>query len=162
MHRGDACTSGLRANMNRAREEREEIIVALTDTGTNPGIQIPPVEGAIRNPANPNHFMVVRPAGRRARIFFGDILVADSREALRVIEIGRTAYEPRLYFPPSDLLLPLQKLDKVTHCPLKGDAEYFALDGREIGWAYRALDFAAVLDGLISFWGEDMRIVEGK
>lgn len=123
---------------------------------------VAPVEGAIRNPANPHHFMVVQPAGRRIRIFFGDRLVADSMDALRVIEIGRRAYEPRLYLPKQALTVPLVKLDKVTHCPLKGDAHYFSLEGQEIAWAYRSLDFAAVLDGLYSFWGDNMRIVEGE
>ncbi|WP_420402965.1 DUF427 domain-containing protein [Nisaea sp.] len=119
------------------------------------------IEGAIRNPANPDHFMVVQPVGRRARIYFGETLVADSRDAVRVIEIANRAYEPCLYFPRAALAVPLEKLDKVTHCPLKGDADYFALDGREIGWAYRAYDFAAALDGLHSFRGDGMRIVEG-
>ncbi|WP_193184927.1 DUF427 domain-containing protein [Nisaea sediminum] len=120
-----------------------------------------PVDGAIRNPANPDHFMVLQPVKRRVRVYFRDTLVADSRDALRVIEIGKKAYEPRLYVPPSALKVPLEKLEKATHCPLKGEADYFALDGREIGWAYRAYGFAAALDGLHSFWGDDMRIVEG-
>lgn len=123
---------------------------------------VAPVEGAIRNPANPNHFMVVQPAGRRIRIFFGDLMVADSMDAVRVIEIGRKAYEPRLYLPKEALTVPLVQLDKVTHCPLKGDAHYFSLEGQEIAWAYRSLDFAAVLDGFYSFWGDTMRIVEGE
>lgn len=120
------------------------------------------VAGAIRNPANPNHFMVVQPVGRRVRIFFGDYLVADTTEAVRVIEIAGHAYEPRLYLPEASLTAPLTRLEKVTHCPLKGDAGYFSLDGQEIAWVYRSLDFAAVLDGLYSFRGEDMRIVEGE
>lgn len=123
---------------------------------------VAPVEGAIRNPANPHHFMVVQPVGRRVRIFFGDRLVADSMDAVRVIEIGRRAYEPRLYLPQEALTVPLAQLDKVTHCPLKGDADYFSLEGQEIAWAYRSLDFAAVLNGLYSFWGDNMRIVEGE
>ena len=123
---------------------------------------VAPVEGAIRNPTSPHHFMVVQPAGRRVRILFGDRLVADSMDAVRVIEIGRHAYEPRLYLPKDALTVPLAKLDKVTHCPLKGDADYFSLEGHEIAWAYRSLDFAAVLDGLYSFWGDNMRIVEGE
>ncbi|MEO9900065.1 DUF427 domain-containing protein [Nisaea sp.] len=123
---------------------------------------IAPVEGAIRNPANPHHYMVVQPAGRRIRIFFGDRLVADSMDAVRVIEIGRHAYEPRLYLPREALTVPLTQLDKVTHCPLKGDAAYFSLEGQAIAWAYRSLDFAAVLDGFFSFWGDKMRIVEGE
>lgn len=120
-----------------------------------------PVEGAIRNPANRNHFMILQPVARRVRVSIGETLVADSADAVRVIEIGRRAYEPRLYFPPSALRADLTKMEKITHCPLKGDAEYFALDGREVGWAYRTLPFAAALDGLYSFWGEDIRIVEG-
>lgn len=120
-----------------------------------------PVERTIRNPANPDHFMVVQPVGRQARVYFGETLVADSREAVRVIETGKRAYAPRLYFPPPALKVPLEKLEKVTHCPLKGDADYFTLDGREIGWAYRAYDFAAALDGFYSFEGDGIQTVEG-
>lgn len=139
--------------MHRQGEQR----VSASETRPAPA----PVEGAIRNPANPDHFMVVQPVKRRARVYFGDTLVADSRDAVRVVEIGRKAYEPRLYFPPSALAAPLEQLEKTTHCPLKGHAEYFALAGREIGWAYRAYDFAAALGGLHAFWGNDMRVVEG-
>jgi len=120
-----------------------------------------PVQRAIRNPADPGHFMVVQPVSGRARVYLGETLVADCHEAVRVTETGKRAYDPRLYFPPAALKVPLEKLDKVTHCPLKGEADYFALDGREIGWAYRAYDFAAALDGFYSFGGDGIQTVEG-
>ena len=84
------------------------------------------------------------------------------RVGVRGVEAGPRREGPRLYLPGRALPVPLVKLDKVTHCPLKGDAHYFSLEGQEIAWAYRSLDFAAVLDGLYSFWGDNMRIVEGE
>ena len=65
---------------------------------------IPPVEGAIRNPSNPHHFMVIKPIPRKVRVFIGDRLIADTTEAVRVIEIGRSVYDPVVYFPADDLM----------------------------------------------------------
>lgn len=118
------------------------------------------VEGAIRNPGNPNHFMVAQPIDRRVRLYKNGTLVADSSRALRVIEIGKSVYEPRLYIPRDDVVPDLVETDKITHCPLKGDASYYTIDGTEMAWGYTTLDFAKVLDGHVSFWTDDLRIVE--
>ncbi|MEM7025210.1 MAG: DUF427 domain-containing protein [Pseudomonadota bacterium] len=123
-------------------------------------IEVPAVEGAIRNPSNPHHFMVVQPVGGRVRIWIDNTEVARSSSALRVIEVGRKAYEPRMYIPSSDVLVPLARSEKTTHCPLKGEASYLCLDGREVGWTYAAFDFAKVLDDHVSFWGAGRRIEE--
>jgi uncharacterized protein (DUF427 family) len=123
---------------------------------------VPPVEGAIRNPANPNHFMVIKPVGRRVRVFFGERLLADTTDAVCVIEIGRKAYDPVLYIPADDLQTPLEEVDKTTHCPLKGDASYYAVDGEEVGWAYnQPFDFAAALARRHAFWARKVRIEQG-
>ena len=124
---------------------------------------VPPVEGAIRNPANPNHFMVIKPVDRRVRIFYGERLLADTTNAVCVIEIGRKkAYDPVLYVPAGDLAAPLDAVDKTTHCPLKGDASYYAVDGEEVGWAYNEpFDFAAGLAGRHAFWARKVRIEQG-
>jgi len=123
---------------------------------------VPPVEGAIRNPANPNHFMVIKPVDRRVRIFYGERLLADTTNAVCVIEIGRKAYDPVLYVPAGDLAAPLDEIDKTTHCPLKGDASYYAVDGEEVGWAYNEpFDFAAGLAGRHAFWARKVRIEQG-
>ncbi|PCJ93335.1 MAG: hypothetical protein COA52_06780 [Hyphomicrobiales bacterium] len=120
------------------------------------------VEGAIRSPANPNHFMVVQNVEKRVRMYVGDLLVADTTKALRVIEMSHHAYEPRFYIPGEDILADLTKTDTATHCPLKGDASYFSIDGVEMGWRYTPLEFAHILEGHYSFWGLQIRIVEGE
>ena len=120
------------------------------------------VEDAIHNPANPNHFMVVQKVGKRVRVFLHDAVLADSERALRVVEFNDRVYAPRLYFPLIDITCPLEPLDKVTHCPLKGEAHYYETAGREIGWVYDTFDFADVLTNHLSFWDGEMRIVEGE
>ena len=123
---------------------------------------LPLVAGAIRNPSNPNHFMVARQVAQRLRVFLGERVLAETTHALCLIEIGRKAHDPVFYVPPGDLLVALDKTDRTTHCPLKGDASYFALGGEELGWSYLApFDFAAVLTGLHAFWASKVRIELG-
>ncbi len=130
-----------------------------TQADTHP---IPAIEGAIANPSNPHHFMVLRAIERRVQIFAGDTLVADTTNAVRLIEVGKTIYDPLVYVPAADLRQPLKRLEKSTVCPLKGEAGYFALDDEEISWAYsEPYDFAHALKGYHSFWPGKVRIVEG-
>ena len=96
---------------------------AITPTAA----EVPHVEGAIRNPDNPHHFMVIKPQDRRVRVYLGDKLLADTTGAVQLIEIGKTAYEPAFYVPAADLSVDFQRSGKTTHCPLKGDAGYVVL-----------------------------------
>jgi len=122
-----------------------------------------PVEGAIRNPGAPNHFMVIKPIDQRLRIYSGETLLADTTSALRVIEIGKTAYHPVVYIPAAALQVSLSPSDKTTHCPLKGDASYFSFEGEEISWSYTsAFEFADALSDHHAFWASKVRIVEGE
>jgi uncharacterized protein (DUF427 family) len=114
------------------------------------------LEGAIRNPSNPRHFMQLDPVGQTVRIHFGEVLVAGSDRALRMLEIGKRAYAPQYYIPRQDVSVALTRTTKSTHCPLKGDASYFTIDGldgaEEIGWGYETpLDFASQLSGHLAF-----------
>jgi uncharacterized protein (DUF427 family) len=124
---------------------------------------IPQVEGAIRQPGSPHHFMVAKPVDHRVRIWRGERLIADTCDALCLIEMSRKAYDPVIYVPPEDVAVPLESVDKTTHCPLKGDASYYALDGEEVGWAYlEPFDFAAVLARRHAFWASKVRIEQGS
>lgn len=117
------------------------------------------VEGAIRQPSNPHHFMVLKPVNRRVRISFGERLLADTTDALCLIEIGRKAHDPVLYVPATDLVFALDEIEKTSHCPLKGDASYFGVDGEEVGWAYiDPFDFAKELEGRHAFWASKVRV----
>ncbi len=102
-----------------------------------PDTSIASLADAIRNPDDPNHMMVIKTASRRMRVYAGDILLADSTSALRVMELGKSVYDPVVYFPEEDVIAPLDPAEKSTHCPIKGDASYVSLEGEEIGWVYR-------------------------
>lgn len=118
---------------------------------------------AIRNPSNPGHLMVLKPVNRRVRIYTGDTLLADSTRALRVIEVGKSLYDPVVYVPGDDLVADFEQLEKSTHCPLKGDASYFALNGEELGWAYEnSIEVASAIKGHYAFWPQKTRLVEGE
>ena len=122
-----------------------------------------PFADAIRNPANPNHLMVLKPVAQRVRIYAGDTLLADSTKALRVIEVGKSVYDPVVYIPGDDLSAAFQRLEKSTHCPLKGDASYIALNGAELGWAYEnPINAASAIKGYFAFWPQKTRLVEGE
>ena len=69
--------------------------------------------------------MVLKPVERRVRIWFGDHLLAESTNALCLLEIGRKAHDPVFYIPAGDIVFDLEKIEKTTHCPLKGDASYY-------------------------------------
>lgn len=123
---------------------------------------VPHIEGAIRNPANPNHLMVVRPVRRTVKVHVGDTLVAQTQNALRVMEMGKSLYDPMLYIPASDVVAALEPIAKSTHCPLKGDAGYVSFNGDEIAWTYdRPLEISKQLAGHFAFWPDKVRITEG-
>ena len=65
-----------------------------------------------------------REPGRVAVLFEGHE-IADSDDVLRLAEAD---YPVVRYFPRSDVAMDfLQKTDKVTHCPYKGDATYYTI-----------------------------------
>ena len=120
-------------------------------------------EDVIRNPENEKHYMAIKPIERRIEIYHGDTLLVRSNRALRVLETGRKVYDAMIYVPVEDIWSPLDQTEKSTHCPLKGDASYFELNGEELAWGYdKALDFAEVLKGHRAFWPDKVRVVEGQ
>ncbi|AQQ07476.1 hypothetical protein B0E33_17165 [Roseibium algicola] len=117
----------------------------------------------MRNPENPDHLMVIKDVPRRIRIYQGAALLADSINAVRVLEIGKSFYDPVIYVPEADLKTRFGYVDKSTHCPIKGDASYISHDGEEIGWVYRSpVPMAEKLAGHYAFWPSKVRIIEGE
>lgn len=118
----------------------------------------------IHNPAEPRHFMRIKPVNGRVRIMSGEHVLADSEDALRLIEAGKDIYDPVIYMPFDDIAVTLHPLpSKTTHCPLKGDASYFALSegGEAIAWTYSgAFDFASELKGHVAFYADRVTIEE--
>ncbi|MGI9610579.1 MAG: DUF427 domain-containing protein [Acidimicrobiia bacterium] len=116
------------------------------------------VENAIHNPAEPRHFMRVTPAGALRSASVSGATIARSTDAVVVKEVGRDVYDPVIYFPRTDVTMDaLVGIDKTTHCPLKGDTEYFdvVIDGQtiaEAAWSYvETIEVAAELRGYVAF-----------
>lgn len=123
--------------------------------------QIPEVDGAIRNPADPHHFMVVQPIEHFLQIDIDGACMARTHHALRVIEISGRVLEPRFYIPKADVTANLVETNRKTHCPLKGHASYFSLNGVEVAWCYKSFEFAKILEGHMSFAGENLGVTMG-
>ena len=116
------------------------------------------VENAVHNPAEPRHFMRVVPAGSTRTATAVGHSIVESDAALVVKEVGRDIYDPVVYFPRADVdMNALSRIDKSTHCPLKGDTEYFdiVVGGStltEAAWSYvDMVEGAEALLHLIAF-----------
>ena len=124
------------------------------------------VKNAIHNPAEPRHFMRVVPAEGKRTAAVGEATIARSDDAVIVKEVGFDLYDPVTYFPRADVDMDaLVPTDKTTHCPLKGDTEYFdvTVEGTRIAeaaWSYvDTIEVAAELRNLIAF--ESSKVVVG-
>ncbi|MEM7748733.1 MAG: DUF427 domain-containing protein [Pseudomonadota bacterium] len=125
------------------------------------------MDGAIRRPDAPSHYMVLRPINRRIVIRLPDgTRLADSTRATRLMEVGKTLYDPVVYVPKQDLTADLEKQENTTHCPLKGDATYFSYRHAgevlpSLAWSYDTpLDFAQDIVGLIAFYSDKVVVEE--
>lgn len=73
----------------------------------------------------PDHPISVVPNPRRVRVTFGGKTIADTTRALTLSEAG---YAPVQYIPREDAdMSALTATTQVTHCPYKGEANYFSV-----------------------------------
>lgn len=123
----------------------------------------------IHNPDEPRHFMRIKPVRSRVRIRLGDTVLADSRDAVRLLEVGRDFYDPVIYLPPQDVMVTLEPVTgRTSHCPLKGEASYWsfaswtAQNAKDyLAWSYaEPFGFARDLSGLIAFSSAHVTIEE--
>ena len=116
-------------------------------------------QDTIHNPDEPRHYMRIKPVNRRIRVLFAGNIIAESTQALRLLEAGRDIYDPVLYLPPADIQAKLVQKPRRTFCPLKGHASYFDLvveqdpmAAVDIAWSYQdTLEFAALIKDRIAF-----------
>jgi len=87
----------------------------------------------------PDHPITIAANPKRVRISAGGVVIADTTRALTLKEAGYPAVQ---YVPRSDANMALlARSERVTHCPYKGDANYFNIkaDGKTIEnsiWTY--------------------------
>lgn len=125
------------------------------------------IKNAIHDPNDARHFMRVKPVEKTVTASINGKEVAKSHKVLKVQEAGFDLYDPVYYFPKEDVQRDaLQRTDKSTHCPLKGDTEYFNLDFAGVqmenaAWHYnQPLDRSKVLKEHIAFDQSQVQIIE--
>lgn len=103
----------------------------------------------------PDHPITITPASQRWRAAFAGHVIADSADALVLKEAD---YPPVIYFPREDVGMEyFSRQPKVTHCPYKGDANYYSIlmDGQfaENGvWTYETpFDAMSPIAGRLAF-----------
>jgi uncharacterized protein (DUF427 family) len=108
---------------------------------------------------DPYHRVDVRPTGRRVRVSQGGQVIAETTAAQVLSETG---FPNRYYVPSADVRTDLfEKSQTTTHCPYKGDSEYWTLVGEhsvdDIAWSYPTpFDEASRVADHWSFDGADV------
>jgi len=110
----------------------------------------------------------VEPTDRHVVVSFGGVVIADTRQAVRVLE---TAHPPVYYIPPHHVRLELMTLNgHRTQCEYKGSASYYdiSLDGRtveNVAWVYTdPLPGYEAIRGRVAFYPGrvDEALVDGE
>ena len=124
-----------------------------------------PAPGFVKKP---EHRVDLNPEGRRVRVSFAGVTIADSARALRVEETG---HGPVFYFPEKDVRVDLLRpTEHRTHCPFKGDASYWTIEVASGGeprrsenavWGYRTpFDEMLGLAGHYAFYDSRVDSIE--
>ena len=90
---------------------------------------------------HPGHRIETKPAEERVRVTFNGEVIADTRDAIRMVEAmeGSTVAPVVYYIPRKDVRMErLVRTAHQTYCPFKGQASYYSLkDGPENAvWTY--------------------------
>ena len=112
----------------------------------------------------PDHPITIAPTGKRIRVSIGDTVIADTTHALT---LKGATYPAVQYIPREDArMMNLVRTDRVTHCPYKGDANYFSIktNGQTVDnsiWTYEK-PFPAMADiaGHLAFYPDKVKIEE--
>ena len=82
--------------------------------------------------------ITITPHPKRVRVRFNGRTLVDTTKALALHEGG---YQPVLYLPRADAdMTLLERSAHTTHCPHKGEANYFSHEGRRPHRGQRGLD----------------------
>jgi uncharacterized protein (DUF427 family) len=103
------------------------------------------------------HHIETHPEPRRIRVTIGGSTVADSTRALALTE---GSLSTRWYIPREDISAPLDRSEKRTTCPFKGEAAHFSVAGEEaVAWSYEdPIDQVSEIRDLVAFYNERVDI----
>lgn len=113
---------------------------------------------------HPEHRIDTSPAGVRVRVTFDHVVIADTRDAIKLEESG---YQPVYYIPRRDVKMDfLTRTDHRTYCPFKGNASYFSLSSggrteRNAIWSYeQPYDEVNVIKERLAFYPDKVDRIE--
>jgi uncharacterized protein (DUF427 family) len=107
----------------------------------------------------------ILPSSRHVRVESAGLVIAESYRPTLLFE---THLPVRYYLPRTDIRMHLlAPSDTVTHCPYKGEAEYWSLKDDDLGsavaWSYRTpLPESQKIAGLVSFYPDKVDIYVDK
>ena len=112
----------------------------------------------------PDHPITITKNPHRIRVTADGVVIAETTHALTLKEASYPAVQ---YIPRADAKLELlARTDRVTHCPYKGDANYFSVNtpGKVIEnsiWTYET-PFPAMTEiaGYLAFYPDKVKIEE--
>ena len=113
---------------------------------------------------NPDHPITIEPNPSRVRVIVAGRIVADSLNALTLRESDYPAVQ---YIPRDDVdMSQLERTDKQTYCPYKGDAAYYSIPGggeraTNAVWTYEApFEAVATIKNHLAFYSDRVDAVE--
>ena len=117
-------------------------------------------EEVFTHPRDPYTRVDILPSSRHVRVELGGQVVAESASPRLLFETGLPT---RYYLPKTHVRMDLlEPTDSESHCPYKGQAEYWSLGAEfpDIAWSYRTpLPESEKIAGLVAFYNERADIV---
>ena len=114
----------------------------------------------------PGHRISVTPAGARVQVRFKGKIIADSTDAVQMVESmeGSTVAPTVYYVPRKDVKMEhLVRTSHQSYCPFKGQASYYSLqDGPENAvWSYeQPFDEMTVIRQMVAFYPDKVDAIE--
>lgn len=112
----------------------------------------------------PDHPITITPNPKRVRVSAGGVVIADTARALTLKEASYPAVQ---YVPRADANMALlDRTERVTHCPYKGNANYFSIktNGATLEnsiWTYEnPYPAMAEIAGHLAFYPDKVKIEE--
>jgi uncharacterized protein (DUF427 family) len=110
----------------------------------------------------PDHPITISPNPKRVRVSAGATVIADTARALTLKEASYPAVQ---YIPREDIdMALLSRTERTTHCPYKGDANYFSVSAGGAAlinavWSYEK-PFPAMqqISGYLAFYPDKVTI----
>ncbi len=86
-------------------------------------------------------------------------------ETTKALELSEGDYPPVIYFPRDNIAMAfLDRSDTTSHCPHKGDANYYSIQTKSMlikdaGWSYETpLDGVTEIAGHMAFYGDKVAV----